>query len=171
MDDILLTIAKISGGVTGFFIGLLLGAAIGAAALRIAAVILGYGKLQYFTAFKAALLANFVALVLQFGAGFNYGWTAAMSRMAIGNGRYGPSFPESMAFAFSPIFYLLLTVIVLATTALVFCRMLPPGKDDRPMSFQDALTLASVYHAFTVMFVMLVGVFVFVIFLFIWEVT
>jgi hypothetical protein len=163
MEKSLELVATISGGVVGFFVGLLLASAIAAVALRLAAMILGFGELRYFTAFKAALLANFVAMVLQFAVGFNFGFATAMSRYAFESGRYGPSMRSmEMAFTFPPTFYLFALVLGLVTTALIFCRMLPADKEGRLMNFRDALTLASVYQAFALAFVILLGLLVFV---------
>lgn len=170
MDNTLSLVATISGGVVGFFVALLLTTVIGAVALRIAAVILGFGDLKYVTALKAALLANFVMLVLQLAVGFQFGWLAMFSRMQMARmgysnrGMYDTGIYE-MAFSFSPTFYLLAVMFGLVTTALVFCRMLPTDKDGRLMNFRDALTLAAVYQAFSFAILMLLGLFVFVLIL------
>ena len=168
MNDTLSLIASITGGVVVFFVVVLVATAVGGVALRTAAVILGFGNLRYLTAFKAALLANFVMLVLQFAAGFQYGWMAMFSRMQFdrygypGSGRMYNGGIYELAFSFSPTFYLLATMFGLVTTALVFCRMLPADKDGRLMNFRDALTLAAVYQAISFAILMLVGLFVFV---------
>lgn len=167
MDDTLAVIAIITGGVVGFIVAVLLATVIGGVALRIAAVILGFGDLRYLTAFKAALLANFVMLVLQFAAGFQYGWAAMYSRMQLerwgypGSGRMYNGGIYEMAFSFTPTFYLLAVMFGLVTTALIFCRMLPTDKDGRLMNFRDALTLAAVYQAISFAILILIGLFVF----------
>lgn len=172
MERTLEMVATITGGVIGFFIGLFIIALIAAVALRFAAVILKFGRLGYAVAFKAALLSQFVSLVLQFAVGFQYGWVLAMSRVQMMNSGYGgPSRMYEMAFTFPPTFYLMAMMFSVVATALIFCRVLPTDKDDRQMSFRDAMSLAVVYQALTYAIVILIALFVFVLFMMIWAIT
>lgn len=166
MDKALSLIAAISIGIVVFVVVLMVAAACGAIALRFAALIMGFGRLASFTAFKAALLANFVMLVLQSAASFQFAWFVLMMQiqangMGYGRGMYGPQLYE-MGFGVSPTFYLLGIMFGLVTTALVFGRMLPTDSDNRLMNFRDALTLAAVYQAFLFALLIVFGMIIFV---------
>ena len=100
MRNSLEAIALISGGLVGFFVGLFLIAAVGAMALRLATLILNYGRLSFISAFKATLLASFVTLVTQSAVGFQVGWLHNMSRKNAMNMGYSPMY--EMSFSFTP---------------------------------------------------------------------
>jgi hypothetical protein len=170
MDETLSLIAAISIGIVVFFVLVMVAAACGTVALRLAALVLGFGRLASFTAFKASLLANFVMLVLQFAAGFQFGWLFLMAQLQANGMGYGmsgrmynpPYYEMGFGLSFTPTFYLLATMLGLVTTALIFGRMLPTDKDNRLMNFRDALTLAAVYQAFSFAMLILFGLIIFV---------
>lgn len=154
---------KLLVGVFAFGAGLVLGSLFAAIWLRLAAYWMKFGDVPFLTAFKSALMANFVVSTLNFSIGVNHGMSTAILRQMSDSSRQRPF---DFSFAYSPTHYLYVTLFGLLITAAIFRRTIPqrdaasPTADgDSRISFWDAMALASLYFAisfaFTVILVLL----------------
>lgn len=105
---------------------------------------LGFGRIQGSTAFKTAFTALFVTTMINFSIGLQF--ASIFSNRFISSGVRIDSF-DAMRWAFSPMFTLISLGTSLALTALIFSRMLYRGESEKPLSFQDALTLSALHYA------------------------
>lgn len=154
----LLFALKALGGVVGFSIGMVLGSLVSAIWLRLAAQWLRFGNIPYVTAFKCAILSNFVVFTLNFSIGVNHGVTIAMLGQVFSDQR---SQSMNFTFAYSPIYFLCATIFGLLVTSAIFCRTIPNNDTDSRITFGDSLALASSYFALAFACMLLLGLLAF----------
>lgn len=148
--------------------GFLLGALVSAMWLRLAALLLKLGNISFLTAFKAVLLANFTVGIFNAAIGANHSFMLAMARAQQQPGRgFGSSIFESDQFiymvisGYNPTYMLYSSLFGLLLTAVIFCRVLP-GENNAPLTFRDSIALSALYFAISFVFLLLVGVLVYV---------
>ncbi|MBA4030765.1 MAG: hypothetical protein C0478_07715 [Planctomyces sp.] len=155
--DLALAIQAIYG-LVGTIFGILVSSLIGAVWLRLAAKWLRFNDIPYGTAFRSALITNFVVVTFNAFVSFN----SILTILVIGS-MYNQSRPRNLdfSFAFSPIYFMYATIFGVLVTAAIFLRTIPVKEADSRMTFADSLALASFYTGLTFAFVFLAGVLIF----------
>lgn len=154
----LLFALKTLAGIVGFAVGIVLGSFIAAIWLRLAAQWLRFVTVPYLTAFKCALISNFVVFTFNFSIGVNYGLTAAVLRQMSPE---QSSRSVDFTFAYSPTYFIYATIFGLLVTAAIFCRTIPSKDTDSRIAFADSFALASLYFALSFGFILFLGLLAF----------
>ncbi len=139
--------------ITVFAIALPVGSLLGAIFLRLAASLLGLGDIPFVTAFRAVLVSSFAVCMLHFSVGLNHGLIVDYlgSLFARGSAR-----PMELRYSYSPHFFLLSSTFSLLLTAVVFSTTVRRERDESRPRFVDCLTLAALYSAICIAFVLMV---------------
>jgi len=145
-------------GILCFFVGIALGAGVGAIFLRLAAYVLRLRDIPFPAAFRSTLIANGTLTVIQFMVGVNQG--LVMGSLQRRGGMYPGGWDDSrvLGMMFTPTYMLMAMVVGLLFAALVYQKTLPKDKEGNSLSFSDALVLAGVQAALSIVSLVLIGV-------------